>query len=530
MTSTIAKHRVVLVSIDGWGITDKVKGNAIHAATTPNIDKYSVNNSSSLYCEIDASGNSVGLPEGNMGNSEVGHLTMGAGRVQYQDLVRINQSIKDNKFSSNHTLIDAFNTAKQSSNGRLHLFGLVSDGGVHSHIKHLFSFLDAAKQAQVPHTYVHVITDGRDTPPSSGIGYIKQLQEYISKIQYGTIVDVCGRYYAMDRDKRWERIETAYNAYVSSAGESTSSEKLIDTIQSRYDNKQEDEFLKPIIVDKQGNVQENDTLIFFNYRSDRMREIVETFGVKKNFDASVNYHSLHIYQMTQYDQSFEKHGLKIIYPPQDMKNVLSEWISTHGLKQFHTAETEKYAHVTFFFNGGREQAFENEDRKLIPSPKVPTYDKAPEMSMSGVGDMVCDAIKSNKYDFIMCNLAAPDMVGHTGFYDAAVVACSKCDEVIGKINTVAEQHNYIYIVTADHGNAEEMEDENGNPKTSHTTNYVPLIIQKHHNQIEWNEHVASVKKGEAAGGLSNVAPTICTIMGLDIPKEMTAKSLVKPLK
>jgi len=528
-------NKVTLISIDGWGLTDKTKGNAIYAAKKPVMDQFikdgeDQSKKGQLYCKIDASGLSVGLPKGNMGNSEVGHLTMGAGRVQYQDLVRINQSIEDNTFADNEVLRAAFAHAKEHSNGRLHLLGLVSDGGVHSHINHVFAFLEAAKQEQVPHVYIHFFADGRDTPPDSGTKYIKQLQEFLSKLGHGKIATLVGRYYAMDRDKRWDRIEIAYNMLVAGEGEETSADNLVKTVEQRYAKKEQDEFLKPIVVDKEGLVKDNDTLIFFDYRSDRMREIVETMAVRRNFKAKHEIpKNLKLYQMTQYDIKFKsEYGLDIIYPPVDMKNVIAEWISSKGLKQYHTAETEKYAHVTFFFNGGREQAFENEDRKLVQSPKVPTYDKEPAMSQHAVGDSVIEAMsKGDEYPFVMCNLAAPDMVGHTGMYEPAVIACTVCDEVIGKVYEACQKYGYTLVVTADHGNAEEMEDEEGNPKTSHTTNLIPFIVASG-SDLQFEDYVKDAEqKGKPSGGLSNVAPTILTIMGLDVPKEMTAKSLVK---
>lgn len=531
-------NKVCLISIDGWGLSKNTKGNAILAAKTPHMDELTKQGEQHapghLYAEIDASGLSVGLPRGNMGNSEVGHLTMGAGRVQYQDLVRINQSIEDKTFADNDVLKEAFKHAIDNS-GRLHLLGLISDGGVHSHINHLFCFLEAAKQQKVPHVYIHFFADGRDTKPTSGTGYLKQLQEFLQKSQYGKLATITGRYYAMDRDKRWDRIEVAYNMLVGGEGEQTTPEKAVETVQKRYDNKENDEFLKPIVVDKDGVLKEGDTCIFFNYRSDRMREIVEVIGARKeHFEPKHKLpKDLKVYQMTQYDIRFKSEfGLDIIYPPVDMKNVLAEWISSHGLKQFHTAETEKYAHVTFFFNGGREEAFDNEDRQMVQSPKVPTYDLEPPMSQKKVGESLIAAMaKGDEYPFVMCNLAAPDMVGHTGKYEPAVEACTVCDEVIGAVHEAAQKYGYTYIVTADHGNAEEMEDENGKPKTSHTTNHIPFIVASGNKELKFESWVTdAAKQGKPAGGLSNVAPTICTLLGLDIPKEMTSKSMIAPLK
>jgi 2,3-bisphosphoglycerate-independent phosphoglycerate mutase len=497
---------------------------------------------------IDASGLSVGLPEGIMGNSEVGHLTMGAGRVSYQDLVRINKSLAEKSFHKNPVLLEACNRAKSTSNNRIHFLGLVSDGGVHSHIDHLKAFLAVAQEEKVGNSYVHFFADGRDTPPTSAPKYIAELQDYMKQQNYGSIATVIGRYFAMDRDKRWDRVKIAYEALT--AGEnssSTSPDKLLETVENRHKANENDEFLKPIIVDKSGLIEDNDTLVFIDFRSDRMREIVSTFaavssvgGAKLNVDTKITRKNLAVIQMTQYD---EKLVLPTIFPPQTMRNGLSEWLSVHEIPQFHTAETEKYAHITFFFNGGRELQFNLEERAMIASPKVATYDLQPEMSQIAVAESVVGAVKSGKYPFIMCNFAAPDMVGHTGVYEAAKKAVASCDEAIGLIVQACRQENYYLIVTADHGNAEEMEDEAGKPKTSHTTNYIPVIIRapsteqqkalkftKETQLIYEGNQGKSEKERKPVGGLSNVAPTVLALMGLQIPEEMTGTSIIQPLK
>jgi len=545
-------NKVVLVSIDGWGLTSQVKGNAIANANTPNMTALS--SAPFLHTKLDASGLSVGLPAGVMGNSEVGHLTMGAGRVDYQDLVRINQSIEKGDFAKNATLQLVIRRAKEG-NGRVHLFGLLSDGAVHSHIQHMFRFLEALKAGGVPQAYVHVFADGRDTPPTTAVKYITQLREFIAELGYGRIASVTGRYYAMDRDKRWERIQIAYEALVSAKGdkvEQVSEDKLLELVQKRYDAGEKDEFLRPIIVQQSGSVApldgliaDGDSLIFTNFRSDRMREITSVFAhmteeIPSAADATLPFpegaqverrKNLLVAGMTKYD---EKVVLPTLFPPQTMTNVLAEWIAKHGIRQFHTAETEKYAHVTFFFAGGQEAAFPLEDRALVPSPSVATYDLAPEMSQEGVGASVVQAVAKGDYPFIMCNLAAPDMVGHTGHYDKAVIACTKCDQVIGTIWEACKKHGYILVVTADHGNAEEMYAEDGvSPKTSHTTNLIPLIVatpeQGVQGRPQWLPEVAATNADEKknGGGLSDVAPTVLELMGLAVPKEMTGKPLLK---
>jgi 2,3-bisphosphoglycerate-independent phosphoglycerate mutase len=447
--------------LPGWGLSSEKKGNAIANAHTPNMTSLSRD---FLHTKLDASGLSVGLPAGVMGNSEVGHLTMGAGRVDFQDLVRINQAIEQGDFAKNDTLQLAIRRAK-AGNGRVHLLGLVSDGAVHSHIQHLFRFLEALKAGGVPQAYVHVFADGRDTPPTTAVKYIKDLQDFMTQQLggYGRIASVQGRYFAMDRDKRWERVQIAYEALTAAKGdkvEQVAEDKLLELVQKRYDAGEKDEFLRPIIVQQSGSVApldgliaDADTLIFINFRSDRMREITSIFAkmteeIPSAADASLPFpqevprrKNLMVVGMTKYD---EKVVLPTLFPPQTMTNVLPEWISRHNLSQFHTAETEKYAHVTFFFAGGQEASFPLEERALIPSPSVATYDLAPEMSQEAVGASVVQAIESGRFPFIMTNLAAPDMVGHTGHYDKAVIACTKCDEVIGTIWEACKKNKSVW--------------------------------------------------------------------------------------
>ncbi|XP_013774379.1 2,3-bisphosphoglycerate-independent phosphoglycerate mutase-like [Limulus polyphemus] len=504
---------VCLIVIDGWGISDHKMGNAILNARTPVMDKLVA--APDQYCTLDASGLSVGLPAGLMGNSEVGHMNIGAGRVIYQDIVRINMDVETKKIYDNKYVLEACNYAK-SNNGRLHFLGLVSDGGVHSHINHLFALLEAAKSHKVPNTYIQFFSDGRDTSPTSGVTYVQQVLDKIKELEYGSLATIMGRYYAMDRDKRYERNKIAYEGLVQGIGEKTSPEEVIEVIKKRYESqedKQTDEFLKPIILDQSGLIQDNDTLVFIDFRSDRMRQIVEAFGLERHFETDKVAQNLNIFTMTKYKKEFPFSNL---YPPEIPKNVLSEWISCKQLPQFHCAETEKYAHVTFFFNGGQEKAFPLEDRQMVPSPKVATYDLQPEMSCEGVAQEMVKAIETGKYPFIMCNFAPPDMVGHTGVYEAALKAVEATDRAIGMIQQACEKHGFVMLVTADHGNAETMIDEKGGPVTAHTTNRVPFCMTGYR----------KFKKIEHNAALCDVASTVLDLMGLDIPPEMTGQSLL----
>ncbi|KAJ3042996.1 2,3-bisphosphoglycerate-independent phosphoglycerate mutase [Rhizophlyctis rosea] len=503
--------KACLIVIDGWGVSaeENPAGDAIRNANTPVMTDLRNRYPNT---DIAAHGLAVGLPDGLMGNSEVGHLNIGAGRIVYQDIVRIELSIKEKKFAQQPNLVKAFERAK-SGNGRLHLLGLVSDGGVHSHINHLLEMLTAAKAAGVPKTFIHFFGDGRDTSPKSADGYMKQLLDHIDSLQYGEVATVVGRYYAMDRDKRWERVKVAYDGLVSGEGEKSTD--VLKTIKERYEKDETDEFLKPIIVGEEGRVGDNDTLIFFNYRSDRMREINQAFGIAPlPFEAAKSPKDIHITTMTQYKGDFP---FPLIFPPQSMDNVLADWLGKQKVPQNHIAETEKYAHVTFFFNGGSEAQYALEDRELVPSPKVATYDLQPEMSAIPVAEKVAEVVETQKYPFVMCNFAPPDMVGHTGKYEAAIKGVEATDKGIGIIYEACKRAGYVLFITADHGNAEKMFGENGQPHTAHTTNKVPFIMTS-------NDHSFV---SDRTGALCDVAPTVLEVLGLPVPEEMTGQSLLK---
>ncbi|TPX18196.1 uncharacterized protein E0L32_002705 [Thyridium curvatum] len=494
-----------------------LNGDAIAAGKTPVMDELS--QSKTGFTELEASSLAVGLPEGLMGNSEVGHLNIGAGRVVWQDVVRIDQSIKKGDFSKNDVIKSTMERAK-NGNGRLHLCGLISHGGVHSKQTHLYALLEAAKEYQIPKVYIHFFGDGRDTDPKSGAAYMQELQDKIKELGIGQIATVVGRYYAMDRDKRWERIEIAMKGLVQGEGEA--SEDPVKTVKERYEKGETDEFLKPIIVGgDEGRLKDDDTVFFFNYRSDRVRQITQLLGdVDRSPRPDFAYPKIKLVTMTQYkvDYPFE-----IAFKPQHMGNVLAEWLGKQEVEQVHVAETEKYAHVTFFFNGGVEKVFhlETRDEKqdLVPSNKtVATYDKAPEMSADGVANQVCKRLGEQKFPFVMNNFAPPDMVGHTGVYEAAIIGCEATDKAIGKILEACKKEGYILFITSDHGNAEEMKFPDGKPKTSHTTNKVPFIMA---NAPEgWK-----LQTGDE-GVLGDVAPTVLAAMGLPQPEEMTGKSLL----
>ncbi|KAK3385002.1 BPG-independent [Podospora didyma] len=512
-------HKACLIVIDGWGIPSEESpknGDAIAAAKTPVMDELSA--STTGFTELEASSLAVGLPEGLMGNSEVGHLNIGAGRVVWQDVVRIDLTVKKKEFSKNDVIKKTLEGAK-NGNGRLHLCGLVSHGGVHSKQTHLYALLEAAKEYGVPEVYIHFFGDGRDTDPKSGVEYMTELVSKLEEIGTGKIATVVGRYYAMDRDKRWERNELALKGII--LGEGEQSTDPIQTVKERYEKGENDEFLKPIVVGgKEGRIQDNDTVFFFNYRSDRVRQITQLLGdVDRSPLPDFPFPKITLVTMTQYklDYPFE-----IAFKPQHMGNVLAEWLGKQDVKQVHIAETEKYAHVTFFFNGGVEKAFHletrDESQDLVPSNKsVATYDKAPEMSADGVANQVVKRLGEQTFPFVMNNFAPPDMVGHTGVYEAAIVGCEATDGAIGKIYEACKKEGYILFITSDHGNAEEMKFPDGKPKTSHTTNKVPFIMANA--PKGW-----SLKKTD--GVLGDVAPTILTAMGLPTPAEMTGASLL----
>uniref|UniRef100_A0A158PB90 phosphoglycerate mutase (2,3-diphosphoglycerate-independent) n=1 Tax=Angiostrongylus cantonensis TaxID=6313 RepID=A0A158PB90_ANGCA len=502
---TNVANRVCLIVIDGWGISEESNGNAIKNAKTPVMDSLCSGN----WTQIEAHGLHVGLPEGLMGNSEVGHLNIGSGRPIYQDIVRINLSIKDNTLNEN--LVSACNRAK-SGNGRLHLAGLVSDGGVHSHIDHLFALMKAIKELGVPECYLHFYGDGRDTSPTSGAGFLEKTVAFMNELKYCQLATIVGRYYAMDRDKRWERICVAYEAMIGGKGEQTTVDQAPTLVRKRYEAQETDEFLKPIILNgDKGRVKDGDTLIFFDYRADRMREISEIVSLRCHIPKMCKF----LVRMTQYKAEFP---FPALFPPLSNKNVLAEWLATKGLTQFHCAETEKYAHVTFFFNGGVEKQFKDEERCMVPSPKVATYDLMPEMSSAGVADKMIEQINLKKHPFVMCNFAPPDMVGHTGVYEAAVKACEATDAAIGRIYEACKANDYVLMVTADHGNAEKMIAPDGSKHTAHTCNPVPLTCSSSSYKFK--------KLSNRSAALCDVAPTVLEVMGLDKPSEMSGVSLV----
>ncbi len=507
------KKPVALIILDGFGINNNTLGNAVKAANIPQINKlfnqYPVT-------EIQASGLAVGLPEGQMGNSEVGHLNIGAGRVVYQELTRISREIELGEFFVNQTLIDAIDNAINNKT-QLHLMGLVSDGGVHSHSQHLFALLKLAKEKGLKDVLVHCFLDGRDTPPQSALQYVEELEKAIVEIGVGRIVTVSGRYYAMDRDQRWERTKEAYDVITMAKGPVQTD--ALETIKKSYEAGEVDEFVKPTVISKNGelhSMNNGDSIIFFNFRPDRARQMTRAL-MDDEFQGFVRDNgtlSLHYVSMTLYDSSIK--GVNIAYPPQTLDNTLGEYLSKNNINQLRIAETEKYAHVTYFFNGGEEVAYTNEDRKLIQSPKVATYDLKPEMSADEVTVELLKAIDEDKYDFIVLNYANPDMVGHTGILDAVVKAIETVDNCLGKVIDKLLEKGGKAIVTSDHGNAECLIDEiTGGPVTAHTTNPVPLILVG-----EGNYQLAS------DGKLCDIAPTILELLGVEKPAEMTGKSLL----
>ena len=503
---------VMLMILDGFGINPNEKGNAVAIANTPNIDKLKKTWPTTI---IHTSGLDVGLPEGQMGNSEVGHTNIGAGRIVYQDLTRITKSIEDGDFFSIKEFADAIDNCKKN-NSNLHIMGLLSDGGVHSHIRHLIALLEFAKRKDFENVYVHCFMDGRDTPPTSGEGYIAKLEEKMKEKGVGKIATIEGRFYAMDRDKRWNRVKEAYDAMVNGVGEEATS--AVGAIEASYQKEVFDEFVKPTVIHSGDSpvatIKDNDSVIFFNFRPDRAREITRTLVDEDFNEFETKKMNLFFVCFTQYDETMP--NVKIAFKPETLVNTFGEYISKKGLKQLRIAETEKYAHVTFFFNGGEEKEYEGEDRILVPSPKVETYDLKPEMSALEVTDKVVEAINSGKYDSIILNYANPDMVGHTGSLEAAVKAVETIDGCVGKVVEAIEKQNGILIITADHGNAEQMIDyKTGEPQTAHTTNPVPLILVG----------LEGVKLKE--GKLADLAPTMLDIMGLEKPQEMTGESLIE---
>ncbi|MCM1005188.1 MAG: 2,3-bisphosphoglycerate-independent phosphoglycerate mutase [Prevotella sp.] len=499
-------HKAILIILDGWGIGDHKKDDAIYNTPTPFIDSMMQKYPNS---RLQASGEDVGLPAGQMGNSEVGHLNIGAGRIVFQDLVKINRAIADKSILKNKEIISAFSYARDNDKA-LHLMGLTSNGGVHSSLDHLFALLDIAKEYGLKKVYVHCFMDGRDTDPKSGAGFIAEVQEHCEKTT-GVIASIIGRYYAMDRDKRWERVKKAYNLLVN--GEGKKATDLVKAMEESYAEGVTDEFIKPIVnADVDGTIKEDDAVIFFNYRNDRAKEL--TVVLTQHSEDGMNpIPGLQYYCMTPYDASFK--GVHILFDKEDVNNTLAEYLSKNGKHQLHIAETEKYAHVTFFLNGGREAPFEGEDRILVASPKVATYDLQPEMSAYEVKDKLVAAIDSEKYDFIVVNFANGDMVGHTGVYEAIQKAVKAVDSCVKDVVTAAVAHGYEGILIADHGNADHAINTDGTPNTAHSLNPVPFIYitdQK-------GKHVEN-------GRLADVAPSILKIMGLPHPPEMTGHCLI----
>ena len=510
----MSKKPTVLMILDGYGLNDRVEGNAVKEANTPVMDQLMAE---CPYVKGLASGMAVGLPEGQMGNSEVGHMNMGAGRIVYQELTRITKEIQDGDFFKNEALLHAVKNAKDNGTA-LHLFGLLSDGGVHSHITHLFGLLELAKREGLEKVYVHCFLDGRDTPPQSGKGYVQELTDKLAELGVGKIATVMGRYYAMDRDNRWDRVERAYNALTKGMG--IPAESGVAAVQNSYNNGKNDEFVEPAVVMENGKpvatIEDGDSVIFFNFRPDRAREITRAFccddftGFAREKRIQTTYVCF-----TDYDEIIP--NKEVAFHKVAITNTFGEFLAAHGLKQARIAETEKYAHVTFFFNGGVEEPNEGEDRILVKSPKVATYDLKPEMSAPEVCEKLVDAIKSQKYDVIIINFANPDMVGHTGVEKAAIAAVETVDSCVGKAVAAIKEVNGQMFICADHGNAEQLIDyETGAPFTAHTTNPVPFILVN-------ADPSYTLREG---GCLADIAPTLIELMGMEQPKEMTGKSLL----
>ncbi|MEG1473038.1 MAG: 2,3-bisphosphoglycerate-independent phosphoglycerate mutase [Christensenella sp.] len=505
-----------LIIMDGFGMTSETEGNAIYAEGTPNIKKLM---SEYPTTTLGASGMAVGLPEGQMGNSEVGHLNIGAGRTVYQELTRITKSISDGDFFEKQEFLDAIENIKKTG-GALHLIGLISNGGVHSHQEHLYALLELAKKNGVgDRTFIHCLMDGRDVPPDSGKGFIEELEAKIKSIGAGRIATVMGRYYAMDRDNRWDRVKLAYDAIVLGAGANAAS--AVQAMSMSYEKKEFDEFVKPTVITKDGEpiakLKKDDSVIFFNFRPDRARELTRSITEEDFTGFEHEYFKTHFVSMTQYDKTFK--NIHVAYKPQLLKNTLGEYLAKNGKTQFRIAETEKYAHVTFFFNGGVEQPNEGEDRYLIPSPKVATYDLQPEMSAREVCAQAVELIGARKYDVMILNFANCDMVGHTGIFDAAVEAVRVVDECVGAVADATLMIGGEAIITADHGNAEIMVDNtSGGPFTAHSTNPVPCILVSERHKAD---------KLRADGILADIAPTMLDLMGIEEPAEMQGKTLIE---
>ena len=496
--------KALLMILDGWGFGNQGKGDVIFNTPTPYWDYLM---STYPHSQLQASGENVGLPDGQMGNSEVGHLNIGAGRVVYQDLVKINRACADNSIMQNKEIVAAYSYAKENGKN-LHLMGLTSDGGVHSSLDHLFKLIDIAGEYGIENTYVHCFMDGRDTDPKSGAGFIGQLVEHNAKI-----ASIIGRYYAMDRDKRWERVKVAYDLLVN--GEGKKATDMVKAVEESYAEGVTDEFILPIVnAAYDGTIKEGDVVIFFNYRNDRAKELTVVLTQQDIPEAGMKtIPGLQYYCMTPYDASFK--GVHILFDKENVENTLGEYVASKGLKQLHIAETEKYAHVTFFLNGGRETPYEGEDRILVPSPKVATYDLQPEMSAYEVRTKLVEAIREDKYDLIVVNFANGDMVGHTGVYSAIEAAVKAVDECVKDVIEAAKETGYEAIIIADHGNADNAVNADGSPNTAHSLNPVPFVYVTENKDVQ-----------PADGILADVAPSVLKIMGLPVPAEMTGKQLI----
>ncbi len=506
----MSKKTTVLMILDGYGVENKAEGNAIALAKKPNMDKLT-----SMYPTVqgEASGLFVGLPDGQMGNSEVGHTNMGAGRIVYQMLVKISKSIKDGDFFENKALVAAMDNCKKNGSA-LHLMGLLSPGGVHSHMEHLYGLVEMAKKNGLDKVYVHCFLDGRDVPPSSAAEYMEEAAAKLKEIGVGKIATIAGRFYAMDRDNAWDRVEKAYNALVF--GEGVEETGPVEAVKNSYANGVTDEFMLPTVVEKDGMIKANDSVVFFNFRPDRARQITRAFVDPDfaGFTRKNGYFETTFVCMAQYDA--EMPNVLVAFPPEELTMTFGEYLAKNGKTQLRLAETQKYAHVTFFFNGGEEKQFEGEDRILVNSPKVATFDMQPEMSAYEVADNLVEAIKSEKYDVIVVNFANPDMVGHTGIMEAAVKAIEAVDECVGKAYDALMEKNGQMFICADHGNAEKLVDTDGSPFTAHTTNPVPFIL------VNYDE-AYTLREG---GCLADIVPTLIEMMGMEQPKEMTGKSLL----
>ena len=504
----MAKKPLLLMILDGFG-NAPAEGNAIAAAKKPNLDRLF---SSNPLTQIGASGMDVGLPDGQMGNSEVGHTNIGAGRIVFQELTRITKSAQDGDMEKNEALLQAMSAAKENGKA-LHFMGLLSDGGVHSHNSHLYALLEMAKHLGLEKVFVHCFLDGRDVPPSSGKEYVEQLQNKLQEIGIGKVATVMGRYYAMDRDNRWERVEKAYAAMVYGEGEKAACP--VCAVQNSYEKEVTDEFVLPTVCDGAEPISAGDSVIFYNFRPDRAREITRTLVDPDftGFERKKGFFPVHFVCMTQYDATMP--NVDVAYKPQSLKNTFGEYISDKGLTQLRIAETEKYAHVTFFFNGGVEKQYPGEDRILVKSPAVATYDLQPEMSAYEVTDKMVEAVRSGKYDTLILNYANCDMVGHTGVFEAAVKAVEAVDTCVGRVAEAVKEMDGCILLTADHGNADKMVDDDGTPFTAHTTNPVPFCVIN---------HPCELREG---GRLADIAPTMLKVLGLPQPEEMTGESIIK---